>query len=238
MGCSSSQPISESKFKYNIPSGQPNYKNDRLHNLMKLTPKRLNEMISENTDIDIADIRKYKWMGLNFLHMIEIFIGFITCTSDKSGLQEWIDLRRIVVQEIPELLKDLTENTVYFSNGFTNSYITKGTTDCRFQIPFQISSIVDGMQPSSYSIMYNDSSRSYNSSNWIFIQSFFRIGIGLTYMEFLLQLQAVFKTFPVHKLNKPLKKIIEETPDVKPPPYTKPPIYYNSRCTDDGPRGC
>jgi hypothetical protein len=189
-----------------------NYKYDRLCNLMKLSPKSLNDMISEKTDIDIVDLRKYKWMGLNFLHLIEIFIGFLTCTSSRLEiLKEWIELRKTVIQTIPELLKDSTEDIVYFSDGSSNSMIDKGSVECKFQIPFPINVKTYGVVGEQNSIMFTETLRSYNQFTYHVVNKLFTINKNLTRMEFLIQLQAVFKNFPVYKANKLIKKIVEES---------------------------
>jgi len=131
---------------------------------------------------------------------VEIFIGLISCSGSKSkDLTEYIALRKTIIKQIPELLDDKTYQTVYFSDGMTNYFIAKGSSDCRFVIPHEIDMTSNGFTYRTNSIMFTDDIKKYNNCSINCVKKILTLHKDLSRMEFLIQIQSVFKNFPTYK---------------------------------------
>ena len=233
-----------SRLSYNAPSAVPasskspiavsqnvlfkpvanitDYKYDMLHalcNLMANSPSKLNGIISEGSNIDLLDVRRYKWMGLNILHLIDIFIGFQSLTWSTSQKKiklysEYLQLRRTVINKIPDLLNDKTGQLVFFTDNDT--FIRNGPLTCKYKIPVSFP-IVHGY--CKYDTNPYMCTKDVKSHNTLFattpIRAMLTLNQDLTRMEFILKLQSVFPEYIIFKNVDQAQQIIHKFIDNK-----------------------
>jgi hypothetical protein len=178
----------------------PNYKYDRLMALCKImgsSPADLENLINEKTNIDIDEIVTYRWMGMNLLHFVELHLA--VCTNSKLELcNQYIKLRSTIIKNIPKLLDAKTEQLVYLSYNSATEYLNKGTTECRYILPHTIDVIYFGRQKAIDVTLFSHDARKYNIL-FDSIPKNLTINIGLSRMEFILQLKSVFGRYPMYK---------------------------------------
>jgi hypothetical protein len=191
-----------------------NYKHSQLNALCAImiqSPKKLENILIEQHNIDLNEVMQYKWMGLNLLHLTEIFLGFVSqqLVSQYVVYKEYIELRKTIIKLMPQLLNDNLVTDVFFGNDQYDIFIPKGELSCKYLIPYRLKSklhIIDGIKI----FMYTDDIKKYNYYTISSVPQLFSLNKNLSRAEFIIKLQSVFINFPIYKKEELKKEEIKK----------------------------